>query len=289
MKIHKKCGGELEHALRSRCIEPYFTEEYINGIEDIVKRTKIGRNWKKLESKSPNKQFIKEDEPRETLKPNTYNDNEQRKFHKCGEDHNDKEKESDSEEETEESETSESDEMNIVNAQINNIDLISEVMDVNSNLPQVRTSDGSPTNIKDDRLYRATTEKGMGYKAGKSSISIFMVGNQEEKVNLDIGAYFTCVGKRYLKAIVPDWEEKPIPIKAVKFSSASESMKPLGIIDITLIFPHPSQCIRLKVESVVMDNCTSNDFILVNDYLSIYGIDISNQKDRYFTIGDNKR
>ena len=38
-----------------------------------------------------------------------------------------------------------------------------------------------------------------------------------------------------------------------------------------------------------MNNCTSNHFILGNDYFSIYGIDISNQKDRYFTIGDNKR
>ncbi|MBW0565348.1 hypothetical protein O181_105063 [Austropuccinia psidii MF-1] len=38
-----------------------------------------------------------------------------------------------------------------------------------------------------------------------------------------------------------------------------------------------------------MDNCTSNHFILGNDYLSIYGIDIFNHKDRYFTIGDNKR
>ncbi|MBW0587497.1 hypothetical protein O181_127212 [Austropuccinia psidii MF-1] len=66
-------------------------------------------------------------------------------------------------------------------------------------------------------------------------------------------------------------------------------MKPLGIIDLTLIFPHPSQCVRIKVEFVVMDNCTSNNFTLGKDYLSIYGIDISNQKDRYFTIGDNKR
>ncbi|MBW0511637.1 hypothetical protein O181_051352 [Austropuccinia psidii MF-1] len=66
-------------------------------------------------------------------------------------------------------------------------------------------------------------------------------------------------------------------------------MNPLGIIDLTLIFPHPSQCIRLKVEFSVMDNCTSNHFIFGNDYLSIYGIEISNQKDRYFTIGDNKR
>ncbi|MBW0475003.1 hypothetical protein O181_014718 [Austropuccinia psidii MF-1] len=38
-----------------------------------------------------------------------------------------------------------------------------------------------------------------------------------------------------------------------------------------------------------MDNCTNNQFILGNNSLSSYGIDISNQKDRYFTIGDNKR
>ncbi|MBW0560586.1 hypothetical protein O181_100301 [Austropuccinia psidii MF-1] len=66
-------------------------------------------------------------------------------------------------------------------------------------------------------------------------------------------------------------------------------MKPLGIIDLAQIFPHPSQCVRIKLEFVVMDNCTSNHFVLGNDYLSIYDIDISNQKGRYFTIGDNKR
>ncbi|MBW0503714.1 hypothetical protein O181_043429 [Austropuccinia psidii MF-1] len=158
MKILKKCGGELEHSLRCRCIEPFSTEEYINALEDIVTRTKIGRTWKKLDIKSSNKPFIKKDKPRETLKTNTSNNNEKRKCHKCGgighlannclnkakineivetEDHNDKEEESDSEKDTEESETSESDEINIINAQINNIDLIYEVMDVNSNLPQI--------------------------------------------------------------------------------------------------------------------------------------------------------
>ncbi|MBW0477663.1 hypothetical protein O181_017378 [Austropuccinia psidii MF-1] len=38
-----------------------------------------------------------------------------------------------------------------------------------------------------------------------------------------------------------------------------------------------------------MENCTCKHFIIGNDSLSIYVIDISNQKDRYFTIGDNKR
>ncbi|MBW0557225.1 hypothetical protein O181_096940 [Austropuccinia psidii MF-1] len=130
MKIIEKCGGKLEHALRSRCIEPCSTEEYIKALEDIVTRTKIGRNWKKLDIKSPNKPFIKLYKPREAFNPNKSNSNEQRKFHKCGgnvnlannclkkakineiveiEDHNDKEEETDSENDTEESETSESD------------------------------------------------------------------------------------------------------------------------------------------------------------------------------------
>ncbi|MBW0560812.1 hypothetical protein O181_100527 [Austropuccinia psidii MF-1] len=309
IKILKKCGGELENSLRSRCIEPFSTEEYINALEEIVTRTKIGRTWKKLDIKSPNKPFIKKDKPRETLKPNTSKNNEQRKCHKCGcighlannclkkakineivetEDHNDKGEEYDSEKDTEESEASESDEINIINAQINNIDLIYELLDVNSNLPQVGTSDTNLTNIQDAKLYRTKPAKGMVCTAGKSSISIVMVGKQEAKVILDTGAYCTCVGKCYLKTILPDWEEKCIPIQGVKFSNASESMKPLGIIDLILIFPHPSQCIRLKVELVVMDNCTINYFILGNDYLSIYGIDISNKKDRYFTIRDKK-
>ncbi|MBW0502454.1 hypothetical protein O181_042169 [Austropuccinia psidii MF-1] len=80
----KKCGGELQNSLRSRCIEPCSTEEYINALKDIVKRAKIGRTWKKLNIKSPNKSFINSDKTREPFKPNTPNTKEQRKFHKCG-------------------------------------------------------------------------------------------------------------------------------------------------------------------------------------------------------------
>ncbi|MBW0521189.1 hypothetical protein O181_060904 [Austropuccinia psidii MF-1] len=155
MKILKKCRGELEHDLRSRCIEPCSKEEYIKAQEDIVTRTKIGRSWKKVDIKSPNNPSIKKDKPREPFKPNTPNSNEQRKCHKCGgighltnnclkkskinkiveiDDHNDKEEQSDSEKDTEESENSESDEINIIIAQINDSDLIHVVLDVNSNL-----------------------------------------------------------------------------------------------------------------------------------------------------------
>ncbi|MBW0582048.1 hypothetical protein O181_121763 [Austropuccinia psidii MF-1] len=66
-------------------------------------------------------------------------------------------------------------------------------------------------------------------------------------------------------------------------------MYPLGILDTNLVFPHPAGSIRVKTEIVVMDNCTSQHIIFGNDYLNIYCIDINNHKDRYFTIGENKR
>ncbi|MBW0537904.1 hypothetical protein O181_077619 [Austropuccinia psidii MF-1] len=66
-------------------------------------------------------------------------------------------------------------------------------------------------------------------------------------------------------------------------------MHPLGIFESEMIFPHPTESIILKDEFVVMSNCTSQHFILGNDYLNIYGIDINKHKDRYFTIGQNKR
>ncbi|MBW0532709.1 hypothetical protein O181_072424 [Austropuccinia psidii MF-1] len=84
IRMLKKCGGELEHAPRSRCIEPCSTEEYIDALEDIVTRNNIGRTWKELDIKSPYKPFIKRDEPREHFKPNTPPTNEQQECHKCG-------------------------------------------------------------------------------------------------------------------------------------------------------------------------------------------------------------
>ncbi|MBW0549797.1 hypothetical protein O181_089512 [Austropuccinia psidii MF-1] len=111
----------------------------------------------------------------------------------------------------------------------------------------------------------------------------------EAKVNLDTRAFCTCVGKDYLQVILPRWKNHLLPIEGVWFSSASNNMYPLGILDHDIVFPHPAGSIRMKTEIVVMDNCTSQQIILGNAYLNIYGIDINNHEGRYFTIGDNKR
>ncbi|MBW0507018.1 hypothetical protein O181_046733 [Austropuccinia psidii MF-1] len=76
-RILIKCGGDLEHAIRSRCIEPFSTEDYINTMEGITTRTKIGRNWYKppMDNKTSG-------EP--NPKPNKTHEKAPLKFHKCG-------------------------------------------------------------------------------------------------------------------------------------------------------------------------------------------------------------
>ncbi|MBW0536711.1 hypothetical protein O181_076426 [Austropuccinia psidii MF-1] len=62
MKILRKCGGELEHAIKCRCVEPCSTEDYINAMEDIITRTRIGKTWTRapMESKRVSKASIED-------------------------------------------------------------------------------------------------------------------------------------------------------------------------------------------------------------------------------------
>ncbi|MBW0547458.1 hypothetical protein O181_087173 [Austropuccinia psidii MF-1] len=75
--ILRKGGGGLEHAIRRSCIEPCSTEDYINSMEDITTRAKIGRNWYKppIDNKTSGKPI---------LKPNKPQDRAPLKCHKCG-------------------------------------------------------------------------------------------------------------------------------------------------------------------------------------------------------------
>ncbi|MBW0568614.1 hypothetical protein O181_108329 [Austropuccinia psidii MF-1] len=64
-RILRKCGVDLEHATRRRCIEPCSTEDYINAMEDITTRTKNGRKWYKppIDNKTSEKPISKPNKP----------------------------------------------------------------------------------------------------------------------------------------------------------------------------------------------------------------------------------
>ncbi|MBW0570652.1 hypothetical protein O181_110367 [Austropuccinia psidii MF-1] len=76
MKILRKCGGQLEHAIKSRCVEPCSTENYINPMEDIISRTSIGKTWTRI----PMESRIVPKIPREDKRP----ERPVLKCHKCG-------------------------------------------------------------------------------------------------------------------------------------------------------------------------------------------------------------
>ncbi|MBW0559964.1 hypothetical protein O181_099679 [Austropuccinia psidii MF-1] len=45
MKIVRKCGGELQNAMKCRCVEPCSTKDYISAMADVITRTRIGKTW----------------------------------------------------------------------------------------------------------------------------------------------------------------------------------------------------------------------------------------------------
>ncbi|MBW0526495.1 hypothetical protein O181_066210 [Austropuccinia psidii MF-1] len=73
-RILRKCNGDLEPSIRSRCIEPFSKEDYINLMEDITTRTKIGINWFKppIENNTSGKLISRPNKPqsRAPLKSN---------------------------------------------------------------------------------------------------------------------------------------------------------------------------------------------------------------------------
>ncbi|MBW0524869.1 hypothetical protein O181_064584 [Austropuccinia psidii MF-1] len=76
-RILRKCGGDLKHAIRSRCIQTFSTEDYINAMEDITTRTKTGRDWYKppMDNNTSGKLIPK---------PNKPHDKAPLICHKCG-------------------------------------------------------------------------------------------------------------------------------------------------------------------------------------------------------------
>ncbi|MBW0535680.1 hypothetical protein O181_075395 [Austropuccinia psidii MF-1] len=76
-RILRKWGVDLENSIRSRFIDTFSTEDYINAMEDITTTTNIGTNWYKppIDNKTSGKQISR---------PNILKDRAPLKRHKCG-------------------------------------------------------------------------------------------------------------------------------------------------------------------------------------------------------------
>ncbi|MBW0555668.1 hypothetical protein O181_095383 [Austropuccinia psidii MF-1] len=162
-------------------------------------------------------------------------------------------------------------------------------MEYYSHLPQLSNGKLDLSKIQDAQLMKTKPNRGKGYTAGNSCITKVVIDSKPTKPLLDQGAFCSFVGKYFLKTCVPNFEDQLLPIDGIKLNSASHPMKELGIFETNVIFPHINGNLRINFEFVFMENCSSTHFISGNDYLIMYRIDLHNNKDRYFTIGDNKR
>ncbi|MBW0531906.1 hypothetical protein O181_071621 [Austropuccinia psidii MF-1] len=131
--------------------------------------------------------------------------------------------------------------------------------------------------------------RGKGCTAGNPCITEVVIDNRPTKLLLDPGAFCSCVGKSFLETCIPNFEYQLFPIDGIKFNSASNPMNTLGIFETNFIFLTIYGNLRITVEFGFMENSSSTHFILGNAYLIMYGIDLHNNKDRYFNIGENKR
>ncbi|MBW0498590.1 hypothetical protein O181_038305 [Austropuccinia psidii MF-1] len=254
-RLLKKCCGDLEHDIRSRCIEPCSTEDYINAMKDITTRTQIGRNWYKppMDNKTSGKPIPK---------PNKPHDKAPLKCHKCEiTSHlantcpkktriNEIEIEKDDTKETNdipvhesESETIEEEELPD-ELSIENINVSFEVTEVHTHLPQYSDECMDLIHVEDAKMQKAKSARCKGYTAGSSCITNIVINNREFKIHLDSGAFFTCVGKDYLDKIYTNWQDTSMPIEDIEFSSSSQNMHPLGIFEQSMILPHPTGSIR---------------------------------------------
>ncbi|MBW0503925.1 hypothetical protein O181_043640 [Austropuccinia psidii MF-1] len=205
--ILRQCGGDLEHAIRSRCIEPFSTEDYINSMEDITTRTKIGRNWYKapMDNKTSGKPIPN---------PNKPHDKAPLKCHKCGstshlantcpkktkindieidkfEDKKETNKLSLHESDSEPSEEDEiPDELGT-----ENIDVSFEVTEVHTHLQQYSNECMDLIHVQDAKMQKSKPARGKFYTSGACCITNVVINNREAKLHLDSGAFCTCFGK----------------------------------------------------------------------------------------------
>ncbi|MBW0584164.1 hypothetical protein O181_123879 [Austropuccinia psidii MF-1] len=190
MKILRKCGGELEHAIKCGCVEPCSTEDYINAMEDIIIRTRIVKTWTRvlMESKMVSKNSRENKRPERLFL----------KCHKCGSTSNldntctkkTKINEVQVIEEvqcTEEKEESDlgsavSEDTPVEEYPIEKITVFFEVTEVHTHLPQYSEDCHNLINIQDARMCKTKPARGKGYTAGGSCITSILINDIEASV-----------------------------------------------------------------------------------------------------------
>ncbi|MBW0516382.1 hypothetical protein O181_056097 [Austropuccinia psidii MF-1] len=254
-KILRQCGGNLEHAVKRRTTEQASAEDIINILEEVITRTRIGSSRVNLKTRfnTPWKDSVEKNS-----KANSNNVKYKfadiiRKCHICQSTTHlantcpkrgkineiDIEKEPDVEKDDiiEDNSDDKSSIFSESSKDIENINATFDIMESYSHLPQSSNGLLYLSNVQDAQIMKSKPNRGKGYTAGNCCITEVVIVKKPTKPLLDPGAFFSCVIKSFLKTCVPNFEDQLLPIDGIKFNSASNQMKALGIFETNVIFP----------------------------------------------------
>ncbi|MBW0521867.1 hypothetical protein O181_061582 [Austropuccinia psidii MF-1] len=317
MRNHKlltQLPGDLEHAVKCRCNQNCTLDDIYNTLQDIRKRTNIGKFTPYKSSGLKEKQPFRV-EFKDKLKERVEEVTKKKNYcHNCGSTEHyanncpkAKKKvyaiEKVPEEESP-TEDSESDSMGDAIREPSDADqdpreeflveyqeetpLEFQDIQLEAGMPQDTANKNLCKHTQGAKTFLVTPTKGMAYIHGKATTMTVCIENSQHPLIIDCGAHCSIVARKYLDNHFPNWEEQRLPTKAKNFESASGKMTSIGTIIEEIIIPHRKGNIRLNPEFVVLDDVHIQGFLLGTDYQRMYCIDIYNSKNRHITIGTKK-
>ncbi|GAA5905617.1 hypothetical protein JCM5296_000529 [Sporobolomyces johnsonii] len=118
-----------------------------------------------------------------------------------------------------------------------------------------------------------------------------VLNGQAVAIFLNTGAGPTVADAAALDCLDPGWHSRLKPLSTVStFTAFGSTLRPLGTVRSSFVFPHPAGCVRITIEFAVIDTQTRPvPFILGMDWMLAYGFNIMLAHGPYFTIGRNKQ
>ncbi|MBW0499333.1 hypothetical protein O181_039048 [Austropuccinia psidii MF-1] len=270
-KILRQCGGDLQNAVKSRTTEQSLAEDILKILEEVITRTTLGSSRVNFKTRfnTPWTDFFEKNHKENSnyvkyksadiirkyhiFQSTTYLANTFPKRGKINE--IDIEKEPDVEREDNTIEENSDDKSLIFSESskdIENINATFDIMGAYSHFPQLSNGQLNLSKIQDAQLTKNKPNRRKGYTAGNSCITEVVIEKKPTKPLLDPGAFCSCVGQSFLNTCVPNVEDQLLPIDGIKFDSASNQMKALGIFETNAFFPHINGNLKITVEFVVM-------------------------------------
>ncbi|MBW0584871.1 hypothetical protein O181_124586, partial [Austropuccinia psidii MF-1] len=237
-RILRQCGGDLEHAVKSRTTEKSSAGDIINILEEVTTRTRIGSSrvniktrfntpWIDSVDKNPkensnNRKYKSADTVRKChiCQSTTHLSNTCPKRGKINEIDIEKEPDVEKEDIIEDNSDDKSSIFSESSKDIENINATFDIMESYSHLPQLSNGQLDLSKVQDAQLMKTKPNRGKGYTAGHSCITEVVIDNKPTKPLLEPGALCSCVGKSFLKTCVPNFEDQLLPIDGIKFNSA---------------------------------------------------------------------